>query len=104
MRCFDDDGVGMKAGDTAPCPFPDPGEACQAWRQNRLHELQTQLHHLGLSDDPETMKLLKTLVEEDAKVQDLWEQQRDGSVQTPWWADGEYDGKAADLYADTQFR
>ena len=51
---------------------------------------------LGLSGDSEVAQLFQKLVEENTEVQLLWERQREGSAQTPWWADGNYDAKAAD--------
>ena len=87
---------GSHNSEYTPCPISDPGEACQVWRQDRLQELRDQVQGLGLSGDSEVAQLFQKLVEENTEVQLLWERQREGSAQTPWWADGNYDAKAAD--------
>lgn len=78
------------------CPFPDPGEACAVWRRNQLRDFKMRVKSIGLENDPEVRKILSLMMDEDARVQEMWERQRDGQSNTPWWADGEYDEAKAD--------
>lgn len=83
---------------TDPRAWSAAGEAAAVWRSEKLKDFSWRLRCLGLDQDLTFGALLAQISEQNAELEQMWQQQQQPGYEQPWWADGEYDELRADRW------